>query len=91
MPFRDMILNVPAIAQGNGVCVTKPPLTLGPATADRAEWRSTAGCCSQSRSPGISDGESRDTAASRAHQTALERKRALPSPLLSESGISCQL
>lgn len=30
MPFRDESLNVPAMAQGSGVCVTKPLLVTGP-------------------------------------------------------------
>ena len=29
MPFRHESLNVPAVAQGNGVCVTKPLLVPG--------------------------------------------------------------
>lgn len=49
---------------------------LGPITADRAEWRSAAGCYSQSRSLGISAGTSKGSSLphllTRLHQREIE-------------------
>lgn len=59
MPFRVVSLNVPAWPRGVVSVSPRHHWHLGPVTADRAEERSAAGCCSQSMSLEISRGGSR--------------------------------